>query len=274
MSFSVLGSFILSALILALAPGPDNIFVLTQSALYGVKKGLLVIVGLCLGIVLQTLLMIVGVTAFITAVPILMVLLKLLGVAYLSYLAYMAITHAKAVPHLAPAATAPAASPASSPASSPAASPATATAPADAAAQTEASDAAKDNAAAAAQAEAEPSATATHQLPAPPELTSWRLVRRGFIMNITNPKVQLFFLSFFPQFLPSDLRGFALMSAMALLGCLFALATLMVFAAIAVGSGRLSAHFASPTFNMWLNYSAAIIFLSLALLTLYSACTG
>ena len=262
MSFSVLGSFILSALILALAPGPDNIFVLTQSALYGVKKGLLVIVGLCLGIVLQTLLMIVGVTAFITAVPILMVLLKLLGVAYLSYLAYMAITHAKAVPHLAPAATAPAASPA------------TATAPADAAAQTEASDAAKDNAAAAAQAEAEPSATATHQLPAPPELTSWRLVRRGFIMNITNPKVQLFFLSFFPQFLPSDLRGVALMSAMALLGCLFALATLMVFAAIAVGSGRLSAHFASPTFNMWLNYSAAIIFLSLALLTLYSACTG
>ena len=41
MSWSVLGSFALSSLILALAPGPDNIFVLTQSALYGVKKGIL-----------------------------------------------------------------------------------------------------------------------------------------------------------------------------------------------------------------------------------------
>ena len=43
MSLSVLLSFALTSLILAAAPGPDNIFVLTQSALYGVRKGILVI---------------------------------------------------------------------------------------------------------------------------------------------------------------------------------------------------------------------------------------
>ena len=135
MSWSVLGSFALSSLILALAPGPDNIFVLTQSALYGVKKGILVIVGLCLGILVQTLCVIVGVTAFISAVPILLSLIKFLGAAYLLYLAFMAIKHARAV--------------------------------------------------------------ATINLEAgglkPEQLTAVRLIRRGLIMNVTNPKVQLFF---------------------------------------------------------------------------------
>ena len=63
MSFSVLLSFAAASLLLAIAPGPDNIFVLTQSALYGAKKGMAVIAGLCLGIMCQTLCLIVGVSA-------------------------------------------------------------------------------------------------------------------------------------------------------------------------------------------------------------------
>ena len=211
MTWSVLGSFAITSLILAAAPGPDNIFVLTQSALHGVKKGIMVIIGLCLGIILQTLCMIVGITAFITAVPVIMVLLKVAGALYLCYLAYMAITHAKTTAHI------------------------------DLSAQPQ------------------------------QDVPKWKLVRRGFIMNITNPKVQLFFLSFFPQFLPQGIHGWTLMGYMALLGCIFALATVLIFCLVALFSGSLASQFKSVKFNMCLNYSAAVIFISLALYTISTA---
>ncbi|HIV55157.1 MAG TPA: LysE family translocator [Candidatus Anaerobiospirillum stercoravium] len=216
MTWSVLGSFALSSLILALAPGPDNIFVLTQSALYGVKKGILVICGLCLGILVQTLCVIVGVTAFISAIPILLTLIKFAGAAYLLYLAFMAVTHARAVAHI------------------------------------------------------DLSGSLSQKL-SPELLTASRLIRRGLIMNLTNPKVQLFFLSFFPQFLPQGISGWPLMGYMALLGAIFATATIIVFCAIAVFSGSLKHKFESPRFNQCLNYGAALIFTGLALYTIYSA---
>lgn len=212
MSLSMVFSFIITSLILAAAPGPDNIFVLTQSALYGTKKGLWVILGLCLGICVQTLCMVVGVTAFITAVPILMVLLKIAGASYLCFLAFMAIKHARAVTNI----------------------------------------------------------DLNNASTTRPVLTPYRLVRRGLIMNITNPKVQLFFLSFFPQFLPQGITGWPLMGYMALLGLLFTLATLVVFCAVACFSGALATHFKSERFNICLNYSAAFIFIALAIYTLSS----
>ena len=39
----ILGTYFLACLVLAIVPGPDNIFVLTQSALQGKKAGLLVV---------------------------------------------------------------------------------------------------------------------------------------------------------------------------------------------------------------------------------------
>ena len=42
-------SFFTVALLLGLAPGPDNLFVLAQSALYGARSGLAIIAGLCSG---------------------------------------------------------------------------------------------------------------------------------------------------------------------------------------------------------------------------------
>ena len=49
----VLLLFIPASLALALAPGPDNLFVLSQSALYGSRSGLLVMLGLCTGLLLH-----------------------------------------------------------------------------------------------------------------------------------------------------------------------------------------------------------------------------
>ena len=236
MSFSVLTSFALASFILAIAPGPDNIFVLTQSALYGVKKGIAVIIGLCLGILIQTLCLVVGLSAFISAVPALMIVIKLIGVAYLCYLAYQAIRASLAL---------------SRESSQAAASAAVAGAGADAKAD--------------AGAGAETKSNSHNKLG---DISYRRLVYRGLIMNITNPKVQLFFLSFFPQFLPSSSQGMVLAAYMALLGAIFGLMTLIVFCSIALFSGTLSSYFNSPSFNIKLNYSAAFIFLALAVFTL------
>lgn len=238
MSFSVLTSFALASLILAIAPGPDNIFVLTQSALYGVKKGIAVIIGLCLGILIQTLCLVVGLSAFISAVPALMIVIKLIGVAYLCYLAYQAIRASLAL---------------SRESSQAAASAAVAGAGADAKADAVAEDG---------------SDTKSHSHNKLGDISYRRLVYRGLIMNITNPKVQLFFLSFFPQFLPSSAQGMVLAAYMALLGAIFGLITLIVFCSIALFSGTLSSYFNSPSFNIKLNYSAAFIFLALAVFTL------
>ena len=46
MSFSLWFTFFGASLLLAIAPGPDNLFVLTQSAVYGVRSGLLGVLGL------------------------------------------------------------------------------------------------------------------------------------------------------------------------------------------------------------------------------------
>lgn len=234
MSFSVLTSFALASFILAIAPGPDNIFVLTQSALYGVKKGIAVIIGLCLGILIQTLCLVVGLSAFISAVPALMIVIKLIGVAYLCYLAYQAIRASLALSRESSQAAASAAG-------------AGADAKADAGAG------------------AETKSNSHNKLG---DISYRRLVYRGLIMNITNPKVQLFFLSFFPQFLPSSAQGMVLAAYMALLGAIFGIMTLIVFCSIALFSGTLSSYFNSPSFNIKLNYSAAFIFLALAVFTL------
>lgn len=232
MSFSVLTSFALASFILAIAPGPDNIFVLTQSALYGVKKGIAVIIGLCLGILIQTLCLVVGLSAFISAVPALMIVIKLIGVAYLCYLAYQAIKASLALSRESSQA---------------------------------AESAARAGADAKADAVADNHSRAHNKLG---DISYRRLVYRGLIMNITNPKVQLFFLSFFPQFLPSSAQGMVLAAYMALLGAIFVLMTLIVFCSIALFSGTLSSYFNSPSFNIKLNYSAAFIFLALAVFTL------
>ena len=80
--------FFVAALVVALAPGPDNLFVLAQSATHGAKAGFCVICGLCTGIVIQVCLLILGVSALIAASPIAFFVLQCLGAAYLLYLAY------------------------------------------------------------------------------------------------------------------------------------------------------------------------------------------
>ncbi|NYT84509.1 LysE family translocator [Pollutimonas harenae] len=192
-------SFFSIAALLALAPGPDNLFVLMQSAMWGRRSGLVVVLGLCTGLIGHTLAVAVGLAAVFAASEAAFTALKLMGALYLLYLAWGAFR---------------------------------------------------------AQGRARNTAGA-------PKLTTPALFRRGIIMNLTNPKVSLFFLAFLPQF-TSPARGSVALQTLSL-GGLFMLATLLVFGALAWFSGTLGERLQqSHTLQRLLNRFAGIVFLGLA----------
>ncbi|MDJ0834568.1 MAG: LysE family translocator [Gammaproteobacteria bacterium] len=87
--------FFVTASLLAITPGPDNIFVLTQSLAYGSRAGLLVVLGLCTGLVMHTSLVALGLAALIASSDQLLLVIKLLGAAYLLYLAWQNWQHSR-----------------------------------------------------------------------------------------------------------------------------------------------------------------------------------
>lgn len=78
------------ACLLALSPGPDNLFVLFQSMLWGWRAGFMITLGLCTGLLWHTFIVTVGVAALIAASPTAFLVLKLIGAAYLLYMAWQA----------------------------------------------------------------------------------------------------------------------------------------------------------------------------------------
>ncbi len=81
--------FFTTSLLLGLTPGPDNLFVLSQSLVFGSRAGLLVVLGLCTGLIFHTTLVAVGVAALIATSAQLLNLIKIIGVLYLLYLAVL-----------------------------------------------------------------------------------------------------------------------------------------------------------------------------------------
>ena len=86
-----LAAFFATALFLAIVPGPDNVFVLTQSALRGKRAGLWVVLGLCSGLLVHTAAVALGVAALFERSRLAFDLLKYAGVAYLLYLAWQSL---------------------------------------------------------------------------------------------------------------------------------------------------------------------------------------
>ena len=80
--------FFIAAIVVALAPGPDNLFVLAQSATHGARAGFCIICGLCTGLLVQTTLLAAGVSALIVASPYAFFVMQCLGACYLLFLAY------------------------------------------------------------------------------------------------------------------------------------------------------------------------------------------
>ncbi|PLX92741.1 MAG: threonine transporter RhtB [Desulfuromonas sp.] len=192
-------TFFGAATLLALAPGPDNLFVLAQSSLYGPRAGMSITLGLCTGLIGHTLAVICGVALLFQVSIMAFTLLKVAGAGYLLYLAYQTLRA--------------------------------------------------------------PTLTSQRQQETVPLR---RLYRRGILMNLGNPKVSLFFLSFLPQF--SDPQRGPVAPQLLQLGLLFMLAALIIFSIIALLAGHLSRLLETrPTLQGGMKNLTALLFVGLAL---------
>ena len=81
-------AFSLTAFLLALSPGPDNIFVLTQSVARGAKYGIAVASGLITGCIFHTSVVALGFAVILQDNEWLLLLIKIAGAIYLLFLAY------------------------------------------------------------------------------------------------------------------------------------------------------------------------------------------
>lgn len=192
-------AFFSVSVLLALTPGPDNVFVLLQSAMRGRVAGMLVVLGLCTGLLVHTTAVALGLAAVFAASAAAFTILKFIGAAYLLYLAWQAFR--------APAGIAPGGKVES--------------------------------------------------------MSRLQMYTRGIIMNLTNPKVAIFFLAFLPQFInPANGR---LVLQTLWLGAVFIVATLLVFGAIAYFSGTFGAALNRSVRAQWvLNKLSGAVFAGLA----------
>lgn len=88
MQYETLLLFVIATSVLAISPGPDNIYVLMQSITNGRKHGLATVCGLISGCLVHTTLVAFGVSVLIKENDTLFFSIKLFGASYLVYLAY------------------------------------------------------------------------------------------------------------------------------------------------------------------------------------------
>ena len=227
--------FFIAALVVAIAPGPDNLFVLAQSATHGTRAGICVICGLCTGIAVQTTLLIVGVSALIAASPVAFFVLQCCGAAYLLYLAYKSFQVRAGVVKIDE--------------------------------RREARDEknvglderreTRD--------EREVGLDERREGGESAGLSFRKLYLRGIIMNLTNPKAVLFALSFIPPAVRMD-SALSPSLQMAILGVEFVVATFIVFGSIAFLAGTVKNFLLnSPKANRNLNWFSGCVFVLLAI---------
>lgn len=88
--------FIIASTLLTLAPGPDIIFLITQSINHGSKSGFITAIGLASGNLIHTMAAALGISLIFQTSPLALQLLKIFGVIYLLYLAYETIRNSQA----------------------------------------------------------------------------------------------------------------------------------------------------------------------------------
>jgi len=202
----ILFSFIGATTLLAIFPGPDNIYVLIQSITNGVKYGIATVLGLISGCLIHTSLVAFGVSAIIKENQTILFSLKIFGASYLLYLAYKVFKSSSKI-------------------------------------SLSSQGAIKKN--------------------------TFQLYKQGFIMNVLNPKVSIFFLAFFPSFLFS--QSMSTVYQFFILGFIFMAVSLVVFSLFAILAGFIS-NFLKQNSNMgsMLKWLQIIVFIGIAIFILFS----
>lgn len=188
-----------AAILLALVPGPDLIFVLTEAMLRGRRAGLTAALGLGSGLIFHVGAVTLGVATLVQGSPVAFTILRYLGAAYLLYLAWKAFSARNA--------------------------------------------------------------TRLNDRPAEAPLAG--IYRRAVLMNVTNPKVAIFFLAVLPQFAHPE-RGH-LEVQMLMLGGTFIICAVLCFGGIALVAAPVGVWLRrSPSRESALNVTASLIFVALS----------
>lgn len=175
MTLSTLLCFLGASMALTVAPGPDNLFVMTQGIARGRKPAIVTALGMCSGISVHTVAAAFGISAVFYSSAVAFTVVKSAGAAYLLFLAWKTVKERSAV-----------------------------------------------------------------RLASVDDRPAAALFRRGFIMNVLNPKVAMFFLAFLPQFVTPDTPHFAL--RMLFLGFVFMAQAVVIFTLIGYFSGSIGAY--------------------------------
>ena len=88
MDFQTLYAFVISSLVLTLSPGPDIIYVLSQSIVKGKKSAVMVSLGLTSGLLIHTFFVSIGLSLIIIENKEYLFFLKILSVMYFLYLIF------------------------------------------------------------------------------------------------------------------------------------------------------------------------------------------
>ena len=199
LSIETIIAFVTASVVLSLVPGPDNLFVMSHSALKGWRVGFYITLGLCTGLIGHTVLVAIGVSVIFQTSAIAFNGLKVIGACYLLYLAWLSVQNK------------------------------------------------------------ELNLGGTDK-----NSTNRSYYFTGVIMNLTNPKVALFFLVFLPQFVNTGNDNVTIQ--IFLLGLLFILSALCVFTSIAYLASFLEDILRkSKTVNKNLNILAALVYFALAI---------
>lgn len=102
-----------------------------------------------------------------------------------------------------------------------------------------------------------------------PKKSLWQLFKQGFIMNVLNPKVAIFFLAFFPGFLFSD--SMSTVIQFYVLGLLFMFVSFIIFSFIAILAGSISDYInENSKLGLYLKWLQILVFIGIAVYILLS----
>ena len=170
-----LGPYLIACVVLTLAPGPDNILVVSLGLARGRRAAVLAAWGMVSGVLVHTTAAALGISAILATSELAFRVIQYAGAAYLAYLAWRIIRERGGGP-----------------------------------------------------------AGTADQAPQ----GAWALYRRGFLMNVLNPKVALFFLAFLPQFIDRD-HTMPVWLQMVVLGLVFMAQAFVIFTVFGLFAGVL-----------------------------------